>query len=124
MVVVDDSISTFANLDLLHRPCGYAYVLCSSLAKLFSGAGNVMASSMVLNTASPYAAARRDTMSGLHLEPLYSRDAAVLEINSRSTSPQTTPYIYYFLAPFKTLTTHDLRLQPLAQHISPSAARR
>jgi cystathionine gamma-synthase len=49
LLVVDDTISNMLNTDLLHSPDVCVDVVCSSLTKIFSGVGNVMAGSMVLN---------------------------------------------------------------------------
>lgn len=48
-LVLDDSIATFANLDLTP----YADVLVSSLTKNFAGSGEAMAGALVLNARSP-----------------------------------------------------------------------
>ena len=47
LVVADDTIGNFGNVDLLKD--GVADVICTSLTKLFSGTGNVMAGSCVIS---------------------------------------------------------------------------
>lgn len=55
LLIVDDTIGSFANVDLLalhtpdHSIIRGADILCSSLTKIYSGAGNVMTGSFVLN---------------------------------------------------------------------------
>lgn len=52
-LVVDDTIGNFANIRMLERPDaingGSADAICTSLTKLFSGRGDVMAGSLVTN---------------------------------------------------------------------------
>lgn len=73
-LVVDDSLATFVNHDF--RP--YADILVSSLTKYFAGTGEAMGGTLVLNPASPLAAAldaaRRDDDEDL----LFGEDAAVI----------------------------------------------
>lgn len=84
-LIVDDTISTFWNVDLLHS--GLADALCSSLTKLVSGRGDVMGGSVVLNPFTERGLAmQHDLLShapgavlGLH-----SADAAALLTNSTS----------------------------------------
>jgi cystathionine beta-lyase/cystathionine gamma-synthase len=62
-------------------------MLCTSLTKSFSGHGDVMAGSLVLNSASQRADQLRGLMLAMqlggNLPPLYHEDAEVLECNSR-----------------------------------------
>lgn len=120
MLVVDDTISNFANTDLLSlrlhedlhaetTPEGESHrsfvrgvdILCSSLTKIFSGTGNVMAGSLVINphpdsttsceektsnTHHRYNLLRRvldDMQSQCDLPELDPADLTVLEVNSR-----------------------------------------
>lgn len=83
MLIVDDTISTFGNVDLLHNPKGHADMVVSSLTKLFSGCGDVMAGSIVLSTQSPHLDAMRAAVPALTSPQLYPVDAQVLEVNSR-----------------------------------------
>lgn len=78
-LIVDDTIATFANADLLP----VADAVCTSLTKFFSGAGDVAGGSVVLNRSSPFydelsAALRREAD-----ELLWCEDAQVLEQNAR-----------------------------------------
>jgi hypothetical protein len=86
--VVDDTIATFANAALLTAPGLRVDLLCSSLTKTFSGKGNVMAGSVLLNTqhGARSAALQRifDGLQARHdLPALGLADAVVLEENSR-----------------------------------------
>jgi cystathionine gamma-synthase len=63
-------------------------IVCSSLTKIFSGIGNVMAGSLILNPSSPYYNALKTTMHSLVYStndvPILSDiDAKILEYNSR-----------------------------------------
>lgn len=90
LLVVDDTIANFANAALLRAPGLRVDMLCSSLTKTFSGKGNVMAGSVLLNTelGERSASLRRifDGLQACHDLPALSlQDAVVLEENSRST---------------------------------------
>jgi len=87
--VVDDTIANFANAALLRAPGLRVDMLCSSLTKTFSGKGNVMAGSVLLNTGlGERSASLRRIFDGLQashdLPALSLQDAVVLEENSRS----------------------------------------
>ncbi len=78
-LVVDDTVGSFHNVRVMPP----ADVLVSSLTKLLSGVGDVMAGTVVLNAASPW----YDRLKGLlevEFEDLFcGEDAIVLEANSR-----------------------------------------
>ncbi|KAL8832605.1 MAG: hypothetical protein Q9191_000174 [Dirinaria sp. TL-2023a] len=78
-VVVDDTIGSFANVDLL----GTADIIITSLTKSFSGCADVMAGSIVLNPASPFYTTMKRTLSLTYRNELYAADAVKLESNSR-----------------------------------------
>ena len=78
-VLVDDTLGTFVNVDVLPA----ADVLATSLTKYFSGAGDVMGGSLVLNRQRPFYAAIRAALIDDFEELLWSEDAVVLERNSR-----------------------------------------
>lgn len=73
-LVVDDSIATFYNHDFLP----YADVLVSSLTKFFSGTGEAMGGTLVVNPASPLAERLQDAWQSDHEELLFGDDAAVI----------------------------------------------
>ncbi len=78
-LVVDDTIATFVNVDLMPP----ADILASSLTKNFSGVGDVMGGSAVLNSKGPF---YDDLAAGFAQEfedNLYGEDAICLEGNSR-----------------------------------------
>jgi len=79
-LVIDDTIATAVNVE----PFRFADVATTSLTKLFSGAGDVAAGSAVLNPGSPfYEALKAELSSEESASPLFSRDATILELNSR-----------------------------------------
>jgi len=78
-LVVDDTVATFANVDVRR----YADIVASSLTKLVSGVGDVMAGSLVLSGESPLAAELRAGIEADYEDSLWHEDAAVLELNSR-----------------------------------------
>ena len=79
MVVCDDTIGTFFNIDILAE----VDILCTSLTKMFSGACNVMGGSVVLNPRSRRYDELKSAVSALFTDTYFPADAAVMEINSR-----------------------------------------
>ncbi len=78
-VLVDDTLGALVNVDVLPA----ADVVTCSLTKFFSGAGDVIAGSLVLNAHRPGADRLRAAL-GAEYEDLFDvEDAAVLERNSR-----------------------------------------
>jgi cystathionine gamma-synthase len=77
--MVDDTLAACCNLDTL----GLADVVCTSLTKYFSGAGNVLAGALVLNPDSQFAREIRSLLEIQYEDLFYDRDAVVLEENSR-----------------------------------------
>lgn len=84
LVVVDDTVANFLNVDLLHSPEVTADILCSSLTKSFSGRGDVMAGSLVVNSSSPHSEVLLSLLPSLELPPLFPLDAQILDINSQT----------------------------------------
>lgn len=82
MVVCDDTVGTFVNVDVL----GEVDVLVSSLTKMFSGGCDVMGGSLIVNSASSWYAdvtrTLRDDGAGRESN-WYPADAEVMERNSR-----------------------------------------
>lgn len=78
-LIVDDTIATAANVDLLP----YADAISTSLTKSFSGEGDVMAGALVLNPASPLYDGLMDALRGSFEDIFWAEDAEVLERNSR-----------------------------------------
>ena len=78
-VVIDETIGSFANVDL----SGVADVIVTSLTKSFSGYSNVMAGSVALNPASRFCLELRALFSESYHNALFAEDAIELELNSR-----------------------------------------
>ncbi|RYP63078.1 hypothetical protein DL770_009466 [Monosporascus sp. CRB-9-2] len=79
VVVCDETIGTFVNVDVLP----YVDVVVTSLTKVFSGACNVMGGSVVLNASSPFYAALKAKLSYIYEDLVFPLDASVLLQNSR-----------------------------------------
>ncbi|KAI1826174.1 cystathionine gamma-synthase [Xylaria intraflava] len=79
LVIVDDTIASFANVDVL----GVADIVVTSLTKSFSGLADVMGGCITLNPHSPFYTRLRDILSDGYSNNLYYRDAIKLEANSR-----------------------------------------
>jgi len=87
LLIVDDTISSFANVDLLHGNGTTVDILCSSLTKVFSGRGDVLGGSLILNSCSHWFGQLKVTMdesNNLNLPELFAIDAEILEKNSRT----------------------------------------
>jgi len=78
-LVVDDTVGTVANVDAFR----VADVVTSSLTKSFSGAGDVLAGSVILNRRSKHHAAFSTFLKTHADHELWRGDAVVLEHNSR-----------------------------------------
>jgi len=78
-LVVDDTVATWVNCDLLT----VADVLCTSLTKSFSGEGDVAGGSVVINPRSRFAEQLAAGLDRVHEDLLCGADAEVLEQNSR-----------------------------------------
>jgi cystathionine gamma-synthase len=74
-VVVDDTIGTFFNVDVLP----HADFVATSLTKAISGEGDVMAGALTVNPRGLFASAPPSTAAG----GIYARDLRVLERNAR-----------------------------------------
>lgn len=77
-VVVDDTVATFANVDLLP----HADLISSSLTKHFSGTGDVMAGSLIINPRSPRYAELKAAQAELFEDLFWAEDATVLAENA------------------------------------------
>lgn len=82
VLVIDDTLAACGNLDLLPL----ADILVTSLTKYFSGSGNVLAGSMVLNPAGRHYSLLKAAADRQFEELLCDRDVHVLEENSRDVS--------------------------------------
>ncbi|KAG1171876.1 hypothetical protein G6F70_006472 [Rhizopus microsporus] len=80
LIVVDETIGNFCNVDVL----SWADVVVSSLTKVFSGDSNVMGGSLVLNPKSIYYKQLKDALKHDYEDLVWSEDAVFLERNSRT----------------------------------------
>lgn len=78
-VVVDETIGTFANVNVLPA----ADIVVSSLTKIFSGDSNVMGGSAILNPSSRYYGQVKKAMSDIYEDTYWPEDAVFMERNSR-----------------------------------------
>ncbi|MFT5128118.1 MAG: cystathionine gamma-synthase [Rhodothermales bacterium] len=78
-LVVDDTVATLANLALLD----HCDILATSLTKFFSGEGDVMGGSLVLNSTSPRYSELRSALEAVFEPQLWLDDAHVLLRNSQ-----------------------------------------
>jgi cystathionine gamma-synthase len=78
VVVVDDTVGTPVNLDLL----GHCDAICTSLTKMFSGACNVMGGSVVLNRQSPHYEKLRDGITRNYIDAYFALDVITMDLNS------------------------------------------
>ena len=78
-LVIDDTLSSWANVDTI----SYADIVVSSLTKFFSGVGDVLAGSLILNAKSPLYKTLKTKLDNIYEDLLFSEDAIVLEKNSR-----------------------------------------
>jgi cystathionine gamma-synthase len=78
-LVIDDTIATVVNVDA----CRFADVVTTSLTKSFSGVGDVLAGSVILNRASRHYDAFARFLNASADHELWSGDAVALERNSR-----------------------------------------
>jgi len=88
LLVVDDTISSFSNVDVLGED--RADILWSSLTKSFSGYSDCMGGSVVLNPCSKHYQAFKALYTTEYFNDLYVDDALVLEANSRDYFARTT----------------------------------
>jgi cystathionine gamma-synthase len=84
-LIVDDTIGSFANVDVF----ALADILLTSLTKSFSGYANVLGGSIVLNPQSPHYAALAARFISTHKNELFSADAEVLLANSNDFLTRT-----------------------------------
>lgn len=81
-LVIDDTIATWSNIDLTP----YADLIATSLTKFFSGTGDVLAGSIVINNKSPFYEGLKEAFDNNYEDLLFSEDAKTLEENSRDFS--------------------------------------
>ncbi len=81
-MLIDDTLAACVNLNTLP----IADVVATSLTKYFSGGGNVLAGSLVLNRERPYYERLKSLLDEEFEDILYGEDAIVLERNSRDVA--------------------------------------
>jgi len=79
-LIVDDTIGSSANFDVLP----HVDIVVTSLTKWFSGTGDVMAGSMMLNQDSKFYDKFKALVETEYEDMMYDKDAIALEINSRT----------------------------------------
>ncbi len=78
-LVIDETLGSFVNVDMLP----FADIIVTSLTKYFSGVGDVMAGSLIVNPSSPLNDELKKSLRKQYEDRLWDDDAAVLEFNSR-----------------------------------------
>ncbi|PQK09616.1 hypothetical protein BB8028_0001g16850 [Beauveria bassiana] len=119
VVVVDDTIGSFANVDVL----GVADLVVTSLTKTFSGYADVMGGSVVINPCSDHYPRLRALFSAAFAPTLYGADAAQLERNSRDYLARTAilnQNASYLVSLLEPLTRHHHDRSPLSHVFHPS----
>jgi len=79
-LIIDDTVGTAYNIDLLP----YADIIVTSLTKFFSGTGDVLGGSLLLASNAPFHAELSAIIAQRYEDVLYSKDALILEQNSRN----------------------------------------
>ena len=79
LLIIDDTIGSFANVDVLSVPD----IIVSSLTKSFSGYADLMAGSAVVSPISAHYNELKTLFDTVHHNDFYARDAEQLELNSR-----------------------------------------
>ncbi|GAA5942891.1 hypothetical protein JCM3775_001220 [Rhodotorula graminis] len=79
MIVVDETIAGFVNVEVLPL----ADIVVSSLTKVFSGDSNVMGGSLVLNPSGPHYASLKAAQEASYEDAYFDEDAIYMERNSR-----------------------------------------
>jgi cystathionine gamma-synthase len=85
ILAIDDTIGSFANIDILHM----TDILVTSLTKSFNGYADAIAGSAVLNPASRHYTNLKALFDKQYVPELYVADAEVLERNSRDYIART-----------------------------------
>ena len=78
-MLVDDTLGALINVEVLPA----ADLVSTSLTKFFSGAGDVIAGSLTINSSRPGARHLRDALEAEYEDLFDAEDAVVLECNSR-----------------------------------------
>lgn len=100
--VIDDTVGSVVNLDAFR----VADVVTTSLTKGFSGKGDVLAGSVIVNRASPHHTAYATWLREHHDHGLFCADAVVLERNSRDVEARAAVMSRNSLGLYKHLSQH------------------
>ncbi|TCD60016.1 hypothetical protein EIP91_010867 [Steccherinum ochraceum] len=79
LIVVDDTVGTFVNVNVLE----YVDIVATSLSKLFSGGANVLGGSLVFNPSCKFYSKLKRLQSSLYKNDYYLPDLIQMEKNSR-----------------------------------------
>ncbi|KAG8955147.1 hypothetical protein FRC04_009605 [Tulasnella sp. 424] len=79
LIVVDESIGNFVNVDIME----YADIVVTSLTKVFSGRSNVMGGSLALNPQRRHYSILRDHLKATYEDLYWHEDVVCMELNSR-----------------------------------------
>ena len=82
MIICDDTLGTFVNVDILSS----VDIVCTSLTKLFSGGCNVMGGSVILNPQGKRYKELQSRLSAVFVDTYFPADAILMEANSRDFS--------------------------------------
>ena len=101
-IIVDDTVATSVNMDAFLL----ADVVTTSLTKTFSGVGDVLAGSVILNSDSPYREEFSQFLRQYHDNELWYGDAIVLEKNSRQFAERARTMSRNSIAMYEFLSEH------------------
>tara|TARA_Y100000766_G_scaffold28181_1_gene19587 strand:+ start:248 stop:937 length:690 start_codon:yes stop_codon:yes gene_type:complete len=101
-VIVDDTIGSNFNINSL----GYADIVFTSLTKIFSGSGDILAGSIILNPKSKWIDSFRNSLKEINLPTLSDGDIISLEKVSRDVNKRVFEQNKACLELKKRLETH------------------
>lgn len=101
-LIVDDTVATCVNVDAFFL----ADLVTTSLTKAFSGVGDVMAGSIILNSDSPFRDEFAAFLQAHHDHNLWRDDAVALEHNSRDFVERVKVMSRNSIALYEYLSTH------------------
>ncbi len=101
-IIIDDTIATSANIDAFRA----ADVVVTSLTKAFSGVGDVLAGSVILNKNSGFYSAFKAFLAEHNDNELWPEDAIALEEHSRDFAERVRVMSRNSVALYKFLSTH------------------
>lgn len=101
-IIIDDTVASSVNID----PFLVADIVTTSLTKAFSGVGDVMAGSIILNRESPFYDDFKDFLEKNNEYELWLGDALVLEQNSRLFEARSQKFSQNGLQLFEYLSQH------------------